>query len=130
MQAEILESTQSDRRYDSERRHPRFFLSAPLIARRAMSSGSQVARGITVEISLGGLSAVLCGPPPVGERVSVRLKLMNHAFEAPAIVRHSSAARTGFEFLSLAPESQRKIESCLQRSLLHPLPKEAGVPLV
>jgi PilZ domain len=127
MQLESCESAILKEQQSAERRHPRFFLSAPMIARRPLSSGSHVTRGITVDISLGGMSAVLCGPPSVGERVSVRMKLMNSTFEAPAIVRHSSSARTGFEFLSLPPDSQRRIERCIRRSLLYPLPKEAQV---
>ena len=107
-----------------ERRYSRFFLSAPLIARRTLNSGYEVMRGITLEISLGGLSAVLCGPPPVGERVSLRLKLLNTAFEAPAIVRHSTSSRTGFEFFELTAEHQRRIENCIQALALWPWPKE------
>ncbi|HKW17092.1 MAG TPA: PilZ domain-containing protein [Terriglobales bacterium] len=129
MQVETCENRASSQ-HNSERRHQRFFLSAPIIARRPLDSGLQVTRGITLEISLGGLSAVLCGPPPVGERVSVRLKLMNSAFEAPAIVRHSSAARTGFEFVNLSPGSRRRIENCIQRSLLCPWPKENGLQVM
>jgi c-di-GMP-binding flagellar brake protein YcgR len=130
MEIESCETAASNRQQNAERRHPRFFLSAPVIARRPLNSGSHVTRGITLDISLGGVSAVLCGPPPVGERVSVRMKLMNSAFEAPAIVRHSSPARTGFEFVSLSPESQRRIEKCIRRSLLAPWPKDAEVQVV
>lgn len=130
MQLESCETPTSKSQQSTERRHPRFFLSAPMVARRPLSAGSHVTRGITVDISLGGLSAVLCGPPRVGERVSLRMKLMNSTFEAPAIVRHSSSARTGFEFLSLPSDSQRRIERCIRRSLLHPLPKEADIQVV
>ena len=110
----------SARPYDAERRHPRFLLSSPVSVRQPFRSGSGLTRGLTLEISLGGLSAVLCGPPPVGERVSLRIKLQNSTIEAPAIVRHSSASRTGFEFLNLPPYAQQRIESCIQRSLLRP----------
>jgi PilZ domain len=130
MQVGTYETTASSGQRSSERRYPRFFLSAPIAARRAVSSGSHVTRGITLEISVGGLSAVLCGPPPVGERVSVRLNLMNSAFEAPAIVRHSSPSRTGFEFLDLPRSSRRRIETCIQRSLLCPWPKKNGIQVV
>ncbi|HZR64231.1 MAG TPA: PilZ domain-containing protein [Terriglobales bacterium] len=117
-------ATTAVQQYESERRHPRFLLSSPVSVRQPFRSGSRLTRGITLEISLGGLSAVLCGPPPVGERVSLRLKLQNSAIEAPAIVRHSSSSRTGFEFLNLPPQAQHRIESCIQRSLLHSWPKQ------
>jgi hypothetical protein len=73
---------------------------------------------------MGGISAMLCGPPPVGQRVALRLELPDAAFEAHAIVRHSNPARTGFEFVKLSRASQRRIEHCIQRSLLNPWPKD------
>lgn len=130
MQVETRPTAQRTSEGGSERRYPRFFLSAPVIARRPFSSGSRLTHGITLEISMGGLSAVLCGPPPVGERVSVRMKLLNTAFEARAIVRHSSAARTGFEFVDLSPEHRQRIQTCIEHSLLCPWPKENGIRVV
>lgn len=122
MQAATGVTSLAARQYIAERRHPRFFLSAPVTTRRLRAPRSRVTRGITLEISLGGVSAVLCGPPPVGERVSLRLKLRGSDLETRAIVRHSNAARTGFEFLNLTPKLQRQIETCIQRSLLEPWP--------
>ncbi|HUK47503.1 MAG TPA: PilZ domain-containing protein [Terriglobales bacterium] len=114
--------------HSHERRYLRYFMSAPVNVRRPFRSGSRLTRGLTLEISLGGLSAVLCGPPPVGERVSLRWKVLDIAFEARAIVRHSNSARTGFEFINLSRASSRRIESCIQRSLLCPWPRESGIP--
>lgn len=111
------------RQYSPERRYPRHFLSAPVSTWGALSSGLQVTRGLTLEISLGGLSAVLCGPPKRGERVSVRLNLLDVAFETPAIVRHSSPARTGFEFLEPSPEFLTNIEACILGSRPCPCPQ-------
>jgi PilZ domain len=109
--------------HNPERRYPRHFLSAPVTTWGLLNSGPQVTRGLTLEISLGGLSAVLCGPPKPGERVSVRLNLLNVTFEALAIVRHSSPARTGFEFLEPSPEFLHSIENCIQASRLCPCPQ-------
>jgi PilZ domain len=106
-----------------ERRYPRHFLSTPVTTWGLLNSGPQVTRGLTLEISLGGLSAVLCGPPKRGERVSVRLNLLNIAFETLAIVRHSSPARTGFEFLEPSPEFLHSIENCIHASRLCPCPQ-------
>jgi hypothetical protein len=105
------------------RRYPRHFLSAPVTTWGLLNSGPQVTHGLTLEISLGGLSAVLCGPPKRGEKVSVRLNLLNVAFEALAVVRHSSSARTGFEFLEPSPEFLSSIENCIQASRLCPSPQ-------
>src|SRR5436309_83031 len=106
-----------------ERRYQRHFLSAPVTTWCLLNSGPQVTRGLTLEISLGGLAAVLCGPPKRGERVSVRLNLLNVAFETPAIVRHSSPARTGFEFLEPSPEFLSSIKNCIQAARLCPCPQ-------
>ena len=118
MQVETRRTAASAGQYSAERRYPRHFRSAPVTTWRQLNSGPQVTRGLTLEISIGGFSAVLCGPPQVGERVSVRLKLLEAVLEAPAIVRHSSAACTGFEFLDLPAEFLRSLEACIKSSLL------------
>jgi hypothetical protein len=109
--------------YSAERRCPRHFLSAPVTTWGLLNAGPSVTRGLTLEISLGGLSAVLCGPPKRGERVSVRLNLLNVPFETRAIVRHSSPARTGFEFLDPSPEFLTSLTNCIQASRLCPCPQ-------
>src|SRR3954466_4666099 len=116
--------------YSDKRRYPRHFLSAPVSSRQLLNSGPQVSRGLTLEIGIGGLAAVLCGPPQVGERVSVRLNLVNINFEALAIVRHSSPARTGFEFLEPSPELLNSIENCIQASHLCPCPQPYRTEIV
>lgn len=63
MQVEARKTVASAGQYDAERRYPRHFLSAPVSTWRLLSSGPQVTRGLTLEISMGGVSAVLCGPP-------------------------------------------------------------------
>lgn len=114
----------------AERRYPRHFLSAPVATWGMLNSGPQVTRGLTLEISIGGLSAVLCGSPKLGERVSVRFNLRNIAFETLAIVRHSSPARTGFEFLEPSPEFLSSIENCIQASRLCPCPQPYNTEVV
>jgi hypothetical protein len=76
--AEIAEQDSTKRQY------PRHFLSAPVTTWRLLNSRAQVTRGLILDISIGGLAAVLCGPPQTGERVSVRLNLLDTTFEAPA----------------------------------------------
>ena len=129
MQLEIPSPAASGK-YSPERRYQRHFLSAPVTTWGLLNSGPQVTRGLTLEISLGGLSAVLCGPPKRGERVSVRLNLLNVAFETPAIVRYSSPARTGFEFVEPSPEFLRGIKNCIQASRLCPCPQPYNAEIV
>jgi hypothetical protein len=130
MHLETRSSATSAGQHRPERRYPRHFLSAPMTTWGLLNSGPQVTRGLTLEISLGGLSAVLCGPPKRGERVSVRLNLLNVAFETPAIVRHSSPARTGFEFLEPSREFLSSVENCIQASRLCPCPQPYGTEVV
>jgi hypothetical protein len=130
MHLETRSSTAVAGRYSSERHYPRHFLSAPVTTWGLLNSGPPVTRGLTLEISLGGLSAVLCGPPKLGERVSVRLNLLNVAFETSAIVRHSSPARTGFEFLDPSPELLSSITNCIQASRLCPCPQPYNTEVV
>lgn len=128
MHLETRSSAISAEQYGVERRHPRHLLSAPVTTWGLLNAGPQVTRGLTLEISLGGLSAVLCGPPKRGERVSLRLNLLNIAFETSAIVRHSSSARTGFEFLDPSPEFLCSIENCIQAGWMPlPQPYKTGV---
>lgn len=130
MQLETRSSAASAGQDRAERRYPRHFLSAPVCTWGLLNSGPSVTRGLTLEIGLGGLSAVLCGPPKRGERVSVRLNLLNVAFETSAIVRHSSAARTGFEFLDPSPEFLSSITNCIQSSRLCPCPQPYNTEVV
>ena len=124
MQAATGVTSPAVRQYAAERRYPRFLLSAPVSTRRYRGPRSRITRGITLDISMGGLSAMLCGPPPVGQRVALRLELPETSLQANAVVRYSNAARTGFEFVKLSRESQRRIEHCIQRSLLNPWPND------
>jgi hypothetical protein len=128
MQVQTRRTVASATQYSVERRYPRHFLSVPVITWRLLNSGAQVTHGLTLEISIGGLSAVLCGPPLVGERVSLRVQLLGSALETPAIVRYGTPARTGFEFLELPPEFLRSIQSCIHRLLLRPWPRDGFQP--
>jgi len=124
MQVQTRRTAASAPQYSVERRYPRHFLSAPVTTWHLLNSGAQVTHGLTLEISIGGLSAVLCGPPIIGERVSLRVQLLDSPFETSAIVRYGTPARTGFEFVELPPEFLRSIESCIRRLLLRPWPRD------
>jgi hypothetical protein len=125
MQAATGVTSPAARQYSAERRYPRFLLSAPVSTRRFRGSRSRITKGITLDISMGGVSAMLCGPPPVGQLVALRVDLPETSLQANAVVRHSNPSRTGFEFVKLSRESQNRIEHCIQRSLLSSWPKAA-----
>ena len=70
-------------------------------------------RGMTVEISEGGVSAYLREEFETGQTVKLELNLSAGALEVSAIVRSRLGRRYGFQFLKLLPEqSQRIYESC------------------
>jgi hypothetical protein len=58
----------------------------------------------------------------VGETVAINLQLLDGAFEALAIVRHSDDARSGFEFLDVAPDVQLRMEASIQEPQVSPWP--------
>jgi len=90
--------------YSIPRRHPRYLLSVPVTVHRFTPWRPVVVHGLSLDISEGGASAVLCGAPAVGEAVLVSLQLPNAPLQSLAIVRHSSATRSGFEFFTPARE--------------------------
>jgi len=65
--------------------------------------------GMSLDLSRGGGSAVLCGPPAVGEMVRISLQFSEEPLDAVAMIRHSRSTRTGFEFLELSPAHQQQL---------------------
>ncbi len=73
-----------------------------------------------LDLSARGASAVLCGPPAVGETVRLSLQFPKDPVESLAIVRHSDSARCGFEFLDLNPVHQQQLQNCIQTLQVRP----------
>jgi len=98
------------------RRHPRALLSVPLRLRHLMGGGIHNSRGITLDISEGGVGALVQGDLRLGETVELDLQLPGRPLSAIAIVRHTSSVRSGFEFLGMTAEERSEIAStCGQR---------------
>lgn len=111
------------RQYATKRRHPRYLLSVAVTLYRYSAAGPQlVAHGMSIDISRGGLGMIVCGPPMVGEAAIVNVQLLDSAFEALAVVRHSNTNRSGFQFVELAPEIQQRIEASVQAPQAFPWP--------
>ena len=91
------------------RRHTRMLCSVPVTVRHLAARGIQTTRGVSLDISEGGLGALVQGQLSVGETVEIDLQLHAHALRAVGIVRHSSSARSGFEFLGLTAEERQQI---------------------
>ena len=90
-------------------RHPRALFSVPIAVRHLMAGGVQTTRGVSLDISESGLGALVQGMLHVGDTVTINMNLPEHTFNAVAIVRHSSAVRSGFEFLGLSADERARL---------------------
>ena len=113
MRFEISSGTCSN---ESVRRHPRAIFSVPLTLHHLMSGGVGTSHGISLDVSEGGMGALVQGSLSVGETVAIDLPLRERTLNAVAIVRHSSDARCGFEFVGLSAEERAQIVSVAARS--------------
>lgn len=93
----------------SKRRHPRTLYSVPLTLRHLMAGEMQISPGVTLDLSEGGLGAMVQGSLRVGETVEIDLRLPGRNLRAVAIVRHVSTDRSGFEFLGLTSDERLRI---------------------
>lgn len=91
------------------RRYTRTLCSVPVTLRHLAAHGINTTRGVSLDISEGGLGALVQGELSVGETVELDLQLRAHALRAVGIVRHSSSVRSGFEFLGLTAEERQQI---------------------
>lgn len=107
------------REYNVRRREPRYVSSIPVALQRFLRSGPFVTHGVTLDISMRGMSALVCGAPQVGETVVIALSLPNAKIQVLATVRHSSDAKSGFEFYPLSPIAQQGIADWIQELRKH-----------
>lgn len=90
-------------------RHARVLFSTPIALRHLTAGGLRHSRGVSLDISEGGLGAMVEGSFQVGDTVSIEVKLPGSELSAIGVVRHSSTLRSGFEFLGLTPEERQCI---------------------
>ena len=107
------------RDYNVRRREPRYFCSVPVTLQRFLRFGPFATRGVSLDISLRGMSAWVCGAPRVGETVVIGLPLSVAAAEILATVCHSSDAKTGFAFYPLSPVAQQGIQDWIRELKKH-----------
>ena len=87
----------------------RTLLTVPMTLRHLNAAGVGKSRGITLDISEGGIGALVQGNLHVGETVEIDLRFPQHPLSTFALVRHTSSARSGFEFRGLTPEQRKQI---------------------
>jgi c-di-GMP-binding flagellar brake protein YcgR len=90
-------------------RYPRTPFSVPLTIRYLKPGGIRTTHGISLDISEGGLGALVEGGLHIGETVAIDLLLQQHPLHTVAIIRHTSSIRSGFEFLGLTAEERQQI---------------------
>jgi hypothetical protein len=107
------------RDYNVRRQEARYVSSVPVGLQRFLRFGPFVTRGVSLDISLRGMSALVCGAPRPGETVVITLSLRDAPIEMLATVRHSSDAKSGFEFYPLSAIAQQGIQAWIQELKKH-----------
>lgn len=92
-------------------KHPRSIFSTPITLHHLITDGIRSSRGVSLDISEGGLGALVEATLEVGDTVAIELRLPDYDLHAVGIVRHTSSTRSGFEFLGLTPEERQRIAS-------------------
>ena len=105
--------------YEVRRRETRYVSSMTATLERFLRFGPIITRGVTLDISMRGMSALVCGAPRVGETVVIGLSLADANIEVLASVRHSSDARSGFEFYPLSLIAEQGIQNWIQELRQH-----------
>lgn len=90
-------------------RFPRVLFSVPLTLRHLADGGIRASLGVSLDISEGGLGAIVRDGLRVGEMVEIDVQIPNHALSAVAIVRYATSVRSGFEFVGLSTEERHQI---------------------
>jgi c-di-GMP-binding flagellar brake protein YcgR len=91
------------------RAHRRTLFSVPFHLRPIHAQGPKDVHAISLDISVGGIGALVQGNLHVGETVQIDLPLGKLTLSMSAVVRYTSAGRSGFEFLHLNDGERRQI---------------------
>ncbi len=96
------------------RRHLRYLFTVPVTIRHWPPQGFRTARGMTIDISEGGMAALVPDSLSVGEIVEIDLPLPVGLLNTLATVRYTSENRAGFEFVGLSPQERQQITLAAQ----------------
>jgi TonB family protein len=110
------------------RRVPRCPLAVPVRVTVVRSGIPNAIPGRSVDLSEGGIAAVLAGEVIAGDPVGVEFLLpdMGLGLHAKAIVRHQEQLRCGLEFQSLSVEQRAMIRRWTHRVLAIPVGSTSG----
>ncbi|MGD0823425.1 MAG: PilZ domain-containing protein [Terriglobales bacterium] len=101
------------------RREPRYVTSVAFNLKRFLRFGPATTQAVTLDVSISGMSALVCGAPRVGETVVIDLRLQGLPVEILATVRHSTNAKSGFEFYPRSPLAEQGIHNWIEDLRLH-----------
>ena len=104
-------------RREERRRHRRVLFSVAIQLHSLTPSGVCSTRGISLDISEGGVGALVQRRLLIGEAVELDLQLPKCSLSAVALVRHCSSNRSGFEFLGLTSEERRQINDVIKAGI-------------
>lgn len=114
----LLTLTQVD--VHQRRAHQRAEVVAPIMLGLTVGSGLgwglEAVRGHTVDLSSGGLRAVLDGVVPVGTEVSVALDIGGEPVLATGRVLEGDAERTRVVFTAISTEASERVTSAVVRA--------------
>jgi len=99
--------------YNFHRRDRRYICSIPIKVQRFLRFGPVITRGLSLDISMQGMSGLICGAPRVGETVVIELLLLGAPLEILATVPYSSDARSGFQFYPLYTVAEQTLQEWL-----------------
>ncbi len=97
-------------------RHPRILFSIPITLQYLGSGGVRSGHGISLDISEGGMGALVDRVLQVGDMVGLDLELPERQLSTIAIVRYSSSSRSGFEFVGLTVEERARLAGIVARA--------------
>ncbi|HYG99836.1 MAG TPA: PilZ domain-containing protein [Terriglobales bacterium] len=94
--------------WPTERQLNRFKLEKPLVL---TLSGETTVETTSLDVSEGGLGAKAVPGLQVGQELQLVFGLpeQDQPFTVKAVVRHASAVRCGFEFLTITPEQRAAV---------------------
>ena len=95
-------------------KYARLIFSTPITLHHLIPGGIRSSRGVSLDISQGGLGGLVEATLVVGDTVGIELQLPDYALNAVGIVRHTSSVRSGFEFLGLTVEERQRIASLVE----------------
>lgn len=93
----------------ASRQYPRYVFTVPVIIRHWPPQGFKTARGMTVDISEGGMAAIMPDSLRVGEIVEIDLPLPVGLLNTLATVKYNAESRSGFEFVGLSAQERQQI---------------------